>query len=148
MSCFARVFCYSCLAVHFVCWCFFLLMILRPPRSTRTDTLFPYTELFRSTLRKTGERGWGEFDFPVGKSTLSHHMKVLREAGVIHHRKEGTRCWVRSEEHTSELQSLMRISYAVFCLKKKKKKHQHLQYTMSHSTLKTHELQHMHTPSQ
>lgn len=47
-----------------------------------------------ATLEKTGERGWGEFDFPVGKSTLSHHMKVLREAGVIHHRKEGTRCWV------------------------------------------------------
>nr|WP_279347151.1 ArsR family transcriptional regulator [Govania unica] len=47
-----------------------------------------------ATLEKTGERGWGEFDFPVGKSTLSHHMKVLREAGVILHRKEGTRCWV------------------------------------------------------
>jgi DNA-binding transcriptional ArsR family regulator len=45
-------------------------------------------------LVESGERGWGEFELPVCKSTLSHHIKVLREAGVIQHRKDGTRCWV------------------------------------------------------
>src|SRR3546814_7322000 len=74
---------------------FFFLMIRRPPRSTRTDTLFPYTTLFRSA-RHQGE-GY-----------------VLRAA-----RSAGPQEEARSEEHTSELQSLMRISYAVFCLKKK-----------------------------
>src|SRR3546814_3288322 len=74
-------------------------MIRRPPRSTRTDTLFPYTTLFRSPLRQihTG---------PIHLRHLSWRNSFAR----------------RSEEHTSELQSLMRISYAVFCLKKKKKK--------------------------
>src|SRR3546814_8443601 len=80
-------------------------MIRRPPRSTRTDTLFPYTTLFRSRWRKaralddgrcrTGKAGWRRTSF--------------------------WGCRWRSEEHTSELQSLMRISYAVFCLKNKKK---------------------------
>src|SRR3546814_6897719 len=74
-------------------------MIRLPPRSTRTDTLFPYTTLFRSVAE-----GW-----PI--------VKCLRKCLIL---------WIssakeRSEEHTSELQSLMRISYAVFCLKKKKK---------------------------
>src|SRR3546814_3095319 len=83
---------------------FFFLMIRRPPRSTRTDTLFPYTTLFRSRYsdasRFASAFGWASF--------------------------AGCDCWHpaasnrRSEEHTSELQSLMRISYAVFCLKKKK----------------------------
>src|SRR3546814_11073383 len=81
-------------------WCFvvvfFFLMIRRPPRSTRTDTLFPYTTLFRSPR--------------PGRGTPP-------TAGVIY----GAGGSIRSEEHTSELQSLMRISYAVFCLKKKKK---------------------------
>src|SRR3546814_2434864 len=80
-------------------------MIRRPPRSTRTDTLFPYTTLFRSGAK----RSWR---FPVRKAS-----SVPRQPA----RPDGTgrfRC--RSEEHTSELQSLMRISYAVFCLKKKK----------------------------
>src|SRR3546814_5918077 len=72
-------------------------MIRRPPRSTRTDTLFPYTTLFRSQLCvRTSSTSWG----------------------IVH--GHPTRPSVRSEEHTSELQSLMRISYAVFCLKKKK----------------------------
>src|SRR3546814_7680019 len=78
---------------------FFFLIIRRPPRSTRTDTLFPYTTLFRSTgvpPRVDPGCGLDLFCFPGS-------------AG-------------RSEEHTSELQSLMRISYAVFCLKKKKNK--------------------------
>src|SRR3546814_4736160 len=77
----------------------FFLMIRRPPRSTRTDTLFPYTTLFRS--RRPGRRGRG-----AGRSP------VRADPG-----RPGDR---RSEEHTSELQSLMRISYAGFCLKKKK----------------------------
>src|SRR3546814_11643088 len=78
------------------CTLFFFLMIRRPPRSTRTDTLFPYTTLFRS-------RG--------GDADLQR-----RGRGAARRRQRAG----RSEEHTSELQSLMRISYAVFCLKKKK----------------------------
>src|SRR3546814_1944750 len=91
-------------------------MIRRPPRSTRTDTLFPYTALFRShrvgdaLLELPGlailhaDRG-----HPVGGEFVAEaHEDLVRRAAV------------RSEEHTSELQSLMRISYAVFCLKKKK----------------------------
>src|SRR3546814_13655197 len=83
---------------------FFFLMIRRPPRSTRTDTLFPYTTLFRSA-------GAGHFNH------LGRHV-----AGSALHRCVHCRILLgmRSEEHTSELQSLMRISYAVFCLKKKK----------------------------
>src|SRR3546814_6008055 len=84
-------------------------MIRRPPRSTRTDTLFPYTTLFRSArITASG---------PVAR-------KASGEAPMIEERfrKSNTPSPERSEEHTSELQSLMRISYAVFCLKKKKKK--------------------------
>src|SRR3546814_3553370 len=77
-------------------------MIRRPPRSTRTDTLFPYTTLFRSPARRTGR--------------LSRDRR--RAIAVAHDGRFG-RPRTRSEEHTSELQSLMRISYAVFCLKKK-----------------------------
>src|SRR3546814_14044446 len=75
----------------------FLLMIRRPPRSTRTDTLFPYTTLFRSLFIREEEVA------ALGPIL----QKVLKLQNL------------RSEEHTSELQSLMRISYAVFCLKKK-----------------------------
>src|SRR3546814_7646660 len=83
-------------------------MIRRPPRSTRTDTLFPYTTLFRSAACARS-RPW--------KAGTDHDA---RTAGAgAGHRPAHPR-W-RSEEHTSELQSLMRISYAVFCLKKKKK---------------------------
>src|SRR3546814_1909103 len=78
-------------------------MIRRPPRSTRTDTLFPYTTLFRSlptqTYRSEHQIDMQQFSTPAA---LNCCMSI------------------RSEEHTSELQSLMRISYAVFCLKKKK----------------------------
>src|SRR3546814_18554863 len=81
----------------------FFLMIRRPPRSTRTDTLFPYTTLFRS-----GRVGQGRRDRRHGGGARRQPQAGLC-AGA------GT----RSEEHTSELQSLMRISYAVFCLKKK-----------------------------
>src|SRR3546814_7127477 len=76
-------------------------MIRRPPRSTRTDTLFPYTTLFRSARETRDAR---------------RENRHSRNATA---RRSATRWTRRSEEHTSELQSLMRISYAVFCLKKK-----------------------------
>src|SRR3546814_3333536 len=86
---------------------FFFLMIRRPPRSTRTDTLFPYTTLFRSQVFSgTSEAELGDVRDPT--SDMQDHS---RGAGNL--RED------RSEEHTSELQSLMRISYAVFCLKNK-----------------------------
>src|SRR3546814_10568477 len=78
--------------------CVFFLMIRRPPRSTRTDTLFPYTTLFRSVEIPRRQC------LPEGDRAAAKNRAMVR----------------RSEEHTSELQSLMRISYAVFCLKKKK----------------------------
>src|SRR3546814_15279994 len=81
----------------------FFLMIRRPPRSTRTDTLFPYTTLFRSPSVKT-------YSVRVYAASIS---------SIATERQRDAR-FRRSEEHTSELQSLMRISYAVFCLKKKK----------------------------
>src|SRR3546814_5084980 len=97
-------------------------MIRRPPRSTRTDTLFPYTTLFRSPGR--GSAGGQELsalltvedlqvDIPVGAGTLNAVRGISFEVS-----RGETLC--RSEEHTSELQSLMRSSYAVFCLKKTK----------------------------
>src|SRR3546814_4531130 len=146
-------------------------MIRRPPRSTRTDTLFPYTTLFRSTVANpdfepTGDLvsvpsmaipGRSEYRIPLSFSSrvreditafapnivhISSPDRVSRQAAAwarrlrrqSHHRhrklqqgrlgrprhRRTRRLW-RSEEHTSELQSLMRISYAVFCLKKKKK---------------------------
>src|SRR3546814_2101721 len=112
-------------------------MIRRPPRSTRTDTLFPYTTLFRSCPNACWQ----------GKQAAEHPVCALASGGAT--RRTGVLCgrgcrssaaketipflretkpadngeqpFTRSEEHTSELQSLMRISYAVFCLKKKKK---------------------------
>src|SRR3546814_4173340 len=104
-------------------------MIRRPPRSTRTDTLFPYTTLFRSQRRLAHQRaadrqhlllaaGQGAAALRLAllqpREQLEHHLEVL----VVARRIGGERAH-RSEEHTSELQSLMRISYAVFCLKKK-----------------------------
>src|SRR3546814_4017285 len=97
--------------------CFF--MIRRPPRSTRTDTLFPYTTLFRSywmTHNQAQELG--------GKVRAGEKGTAIVFAGAVTPKDESgqpvEREGERSEEHTSELQSLMRISYAVFCLKKKK----------------------------
>src|SRR3546814_4699611 len=98
-------------------------MIRRPPRSTRTDTLFPYTTLFRSPSPPMYEI--------TSKPLVRRTFATLRRAefgffGVVVYTRVQTprRCGqparARSEEHTSELQSLMRISYAVFCLKKKK----------------------------
>src|SRR3546814_2219499 len=93
---------------------FFFLMIRRPPRSTRTDTLFPYTTLFRSVDRGRGLAEQGD-DKQHGAAEQDRVHRV--EGGEI---PVGAAPGRRSEEHTSELQSLMRISYAVFCLKKKK----------------------------
>src|SRR3546814_2002608 len=102
-------------------------MILRPPRSTRTDTLFPYTTLFRSGLRalqgfatgtEPGVRtGYGKRSRP----NTCRHFGPVPTAGIPAGANLPECAWSsRSEEHTSELQSLMRISYAVFCLNKKK----------------------------
>src|SRR3546814_3058394 len=110
-------------------------MIRRPPRSTRTDTLFPYTTLFRSC------RG-GQPHHTRGPDAVGKALSVGRSEYVAQHRQPRApsfQIWPvpaprrracpflrhrdRSEEHTSELQSLMRISYAVFCLKKKKFRH-------------------------
>src|SRR3546814_9765761 len=91
-------------------------MIRRPPRSTRTDTLFPDTTLFRSRLVCANDRYealFGGLPTPPGLPVGDSDVSLLAAAGRAAWR-DG-----RSEEHTSELQSLMRISYAVFCLKKK-----------------------------
>src|SRR3546814_2575798 len=97
-------------------------MIRRPPRSTRTDTLLPYTTLFRShrrlLARLTGEARV-RFDHEFNAMRLQPLGERPPFGGRQHHPE--MRHGDRSEEHTSELQSLMRISYAVFCLKKKKK---------------------------
>src|SRR3546814_1634905 len=110
----------------------FFLMIRRPPRSTRTDTLFPYTTLFRSKratatpkTSKPGEPGTIDDTLPRG---LEEHLAKDRRDVLA-----------RSEEHTSELQSLMRISYAVFCLKKKNTMARHIMHTRkSNYTAKYH----------
>src|SRR3546814_2058458 len=103
-------------------------MIRRPPRSTRTDTLFPYTTLFRS------QRHPRQNSLDIAEAAKRAAQCVTGAAvdqglhrlmAMAQHRLLAQRA--RSEEHTSELQSLMRISYAVFCLKKKKKHHQHTQ---------------------
>src|SRR3546814_8108906 len=116
-------------------------MLRRPPRSTRTDTLFPYPTLFRSRparcdprrpahdparrraadrhrLRKRARRQGGAMD---GARTDARQAEALS----VHARGSDPQPHLRSEEHTSELQSLMRISYAVFCLKKKTQNRQH-----------------------
>src|SRR3546814_3581802 len=117
---------------------FFFLMIRRPPRSTRTDTLFPYTTLFRSgdaaffpeigderrrvaAVHQHGGDGIGPLrrrgDVEVDGAALAPHL----HRGAHRLGQQPVSAEHRSEEHTSELQSLMRRSYAVFCLKKKKK---------------------------
>src|SRR3546814_2036752 len=114
-------------------------MIRRPPRSTRTDTLFPYTTLFRSNfpqicgyVGKIAGRGQSveecrqdstsdRADFLIGACTFARGVIVLHLP--LLERTYQTPTIQRSEEHTSELQSLMRISYAVFCLKKTNNTH-------------------------
>src|SRR3546814_9780342 len=126
--------------------CVFFLMIRRPPRSTRTDTLFPYTTLFRSGLGTVmaGINFWLALALGIGVAAAAGcilGMTTLRLGGhylamitisfqqifdlvmvnwaEVTQGPDGVAGIERSEEHTSELQSLMRISYAVFCLKKK-----------------------------
>src|SRR3546814_5572625 len=119
-------------------------MIRRPPRFTRTDTLFPYTTLFRSFLDEVAHRqaivaelgrqrdhqagvGADQLLQGVGVAVLAPRARqsvfaVARQQGLGHRLSDEAGLGpLRSEEHTSELQSLMRISYAVFCLKKKKR---------------------------
>src|SRR3546814_3378133 len=94
-------------------------MIRRPPRSTRTDTLFPYTTLFRSCALAQAGAGIALVDEFTLHNWPNGHLvtRPVVDAPVL----TANLAFLRSEEHTSELQSLMRISYAVFCLKKKKK---------------------------
>src|SRR3546814_4108957 len=117
---------------------FIVIMIRGPPRSTRTDTLFPYTTLFRSVGRVSAAKAWcdfrGEYDLALSRPSFRDRQKKQRtpasRSGPTSPRGDTPgstpslisipSIW-RSEEHTSELQSLMRISYAVFCLKKKNK---------------------------
>src|SRR3546814_8726888 len=103
-------------------------MIRRPPRSTRTDTLFPYTTRFRSVASAGGSVPSGS-TWGAGAAVNAAAGWVGRGGAALPASAGGIRAGgvdsstgARSEEHTSELQSLMRISYAVFCLKKKKKK--------------------------
>src|SRR3546814_1457112 len=131
-------------------------MIRRPPRSTRTDTLFPYTTLFRSpsdVIRKVGRgtiypQGEAAFTWPLdatdatslhgsgaGWRGISPSPRRASNPRKVGHGSMGAGTLpCRSEEHTSELQSLMRISYAVFCLKNKKQKH-HKTIRQLHYTL-------------
>src|SRR3546814_12037437 len=112
----------------FCCCILFFLMIRRPPRSTRTDTLFPYTTRFRSPLALVPAADLHHVAAHVFQHALSRlqwaalaalvldALCVEKPLGPVAGQDEAD----RSEEHTSELQSLMRISYAVFCLKKNK----------------------------
>src|SRR3546814_1398336 len=97
-------------------------MIRLPPRSTRTDTLFPYTTLFRSRIASAIWARPGSmtkiFERQLFRIQAIAELTTDRACNIVH------LIYQRSEEHTSELQSLMRISYAVFCLKKKKKQAQ------------------------
>src|SRR3546814_1551254 len=107
-------------------------MIRRPPRSTRTDTLFPYTTLFRSAVGHLDLRGPAEvMHLTEHRADAAHlpHQPLHDDVAVARRARQETALLLReveedrSEEHTSELQSLMRNSYAVFCLKKKNKEH-------------------------
>src|SRR3546814_1929851 len=103
------------LVLHCVTFCYliFFLMIRRPPRSTRTDTLFPYTTLFRSLFRKCMPG--------ASMKAMRRMVDTIKHWRIHRSATDDLRDFSRrrSEEHTSELRSLMRISYAVFCLKKK-----------------------------
>src|SRR3546814_9573367 len=105
-------------------------MLRRPPRSTLTDTLFPYTTLFRSEVRRTADKVSRQRGALNGLTRLHDENTaiIVQASRYVGQAKEllaelgvNVETEARSEEHTSELQSLMRISYAVFCLKKKNK---------------------------
>src|SRR3546814_4440304 len=124
----------------------FFLMLRRPPRSTRTDTLFPYTTLFRS------------LGLVLGADDRDHAVEVEKRDDVAADQIEPVGDLVepvlraaledRSEEHTSELQSLMRISYAVFCLQKKKKKHRQTNTDKQSDVQNARHKEHVHTELQ
>src|SRR3546814_2684831 len=117
-------------------------MIRRPPRSTRTDTLFPYTTLFRSTAEGPGSHHLSlspDYCRPLlynPNKDRNHDLRSRRRTSHESQVQPSRRCR-RSEEHTSELQSLMRISYAVFCLKKKKQKNNTKTNKTAHSINKS-----------
>src|SRR3546814_2369834 len=128
----------------FVLLLFFVLMIRRPPRSTRTDTLFPDTTLFRSVDVWPDRRRGRNYRWPFGLGATQNRFArlqfgqggawlrtgrrpAIRQEGMVY------RPACRSEEHTSELQSLMRISYAVFCMKEKTER-QHSDQQNQHVT--------------
>src|SRR3546814_9872316 len=121
-------------------------MTRRPPASTPTDTLFPYPTLFRSLLRRAGLRArHRQAAADQMGDRLEPRVRQLcgrsgAQPGDRDGRRRQPRQGCRSEEHTSELQSLMRISYAVFCLKKKKTKH-------NTEADKSHEMIHMQSES-
>src|SRR3546814_5883835 len=96
-------------------------MIRRPPRSTRTDTLFPYTTLFRSSARPSAPAAAAPPE--TARPPPAHRLPSAPGGPAWQRWWKAASDRPRSEEHTSELQSLMRISYAVFCLKKKKQTH-------------------------
>src|SRR3546814_1733817 len=116
-------------------------MIRRPPRSTRTDTLFPYTTLFRSLGHRLAHQVLHarqlrrrRVDVALAKLVDAHRGRADEGSHV----RRDAAGFQRSEEHTSELQSLMRISYAVFCLKKKKKyRRNQMRHKASRSTTTT-----------
>src|SRR3546814_2882400 len=111
----------------------FFLMRRRPPRSTRTDTLFPYTTLFRSPAPRVQAFRDDRQNLPAKDAAVVHvnniGLAVVRDphgrhVAVLLAMQASNATPFRSEEHTSDLQSLMRISYAVFCLQKKQYQHQ------------------------
>src|SRR3546814_3467464 len=119
-------------------------MIRRPPRSTRTDTLFPYTTLFRSRAGREAAgvgpaRGVVHRSYTMFRERDAMTRRLLLAAllATVAACSQGDEQNDRSEEHTSELQSLMRISYAVFCLKKKQNQHTHTRATRSNQTAST-----------
>src|SRR3546814_3232704 len=111
-------------------------MIRRPPRSTRTDTLFPYTTLFRSQAF-SHHGAAGIFDQGAAAGCLERQK---RKAKAVPRAARQYNLIGRSEEHTSELQSLMRISYAVFCLKKKTPQNTSNPHITPHDTNQKHEI--------
>src|SRR3546814_2433480 len=120
-------------------------MILRPPRSTRTDTLFPYTTLFRSTAVTSRTQGLDQLRARMATAVTVKEVgdltvRLQLESAAM--QNDPLRLQARSEEHTSELQSLMRISYAVFCLKKKHYRSIH------HTSPYTHKINHNQQQSQ
>src|SRR3546814_10760313 len=118
---------------HFSFCFFFFLMIRRPPRSTRTDTLFPYTTLFRSPCDLSSRHS------PDCCESGAQCRSVVWSPETPPRAPRAYLSDHRSEEHTSELQSLMRISYAVFCLKKKKKTQKRQKYKQELNNKQTHQ---------